>query len=190
MANNDIEIEIKLPIPPEDFDRIKSNIENKATLVKSSHQIDEYFSPAHRNFVEPQYPFEWLSIRKRGDAAIINYKHWHPENQAVVTHCDEFETNVGDADKLKKIFSALDIESLCKVDKERLVYNFNDEIEIGLDFVEDLGSFIELEAIKDFGSVEAARKRLFAVAEELGCDISEPDLRGYPYLLMKKQGKL
>ena len=64
---------------------------------------------------------------------------------------------------------------------------FQDEFEIGLDTVKDLGFFIEIESIKDFGSVEKTRKKIFEFAELLGIDHSR-ELRGYPFLLMKKKG--
>jgi len=57
-----------------------------------------------------------------------------------------------------------------------------------LDSVKELGNFIEIETIKDFGTVENVRERIFEFAKFLGVDISEPDKRGYPYLLLKKKG--
>ena len=57
-----------------------------------------------------------------------------------------------------------------------------------MDEVEELGFFIEIETTKDFGSVEVARKKIFELAKELGIDASDPDKRGYPYLLMEKKG--
>ena len=60
--------------------------------------------------------------------------------------------------------------------------------EISLDSVKELGHFIEIEAMKDFGGVEATREKLFEFAKNLGVDTSNLDLRGYPYQLMKKKG--
>jgi adenylate cyclase class IV len=57
-----------------------------------------------------------------------------------------------------------------------------------LDNVKELGFFIEIETIKDFDSVERAREKLFEFAQTLGIDTSNPDERGYAFLLMKKSG--
>jgi len=188
MANKNVEIEIKIPLDEDTFFKVKEMLKKTAKFVKKSHQIDDYFTPAHRNFVEPEYPFEWLSIRKRGNKAIVNYKHWYPENAEVATHCDEFETEIKNPDQLDKIFSVLDLKKLVTVEKEREVYNYNDELEVSLDIVKELGYFIEIESIKDFGTVDATREKLFGFAKNLGIDVSKTDKRGYPYLLMKKKG--
>ncbi len=115
------------------FFRIKEKIKELAKFVKKTQQTDDYFMPVHRNFVEPKFPFEWLSIRKRGDKIILNYKHWHPENVEIATHCDEFETEIKNPDKLEKMFLAIDIKRLVTVEKEREVYIYEDKFEISLD---------------------------------------------------------
>ncbi len=188
MSHNDTEIEIKIKLDEGAFLKVRENVQNSAKFVKKVRQIDEYFTPAHRNFVEPRFPFEWLSIRKRGDKTILNYKHFVPENAEVHTHCDEFETEIKNPEGLKKIFSAINLKPLVTVDKERETYDYNGEFEIALDVVKDLGHFIEIEAMKEFGTVEKAREKLFKLAKSLGVDTSNPDLRGYPFLMMEKKG--
>lgn len=188
MSHNDTEIEIKIRLDEGAFLKVRENVQNSAKFVKKVRQIDEYFTPAHRNFVEPRFPFEWLSIRKRGDKTILNYKHFVPENAEVHTHCDEFETEIKNPEGLKKIFSAINLKPLVTVDKERETYDYNGEFEIALDVVKDLGHFIEIEAMKEFGTVEKAREKLFKLAKSLGVDTSNPDLRGYPFLMMEKKG--
>lgn len=190
MAHNDTEIEIKIPLGEKDFLRVKERIQKEAKFVKKSSQSDEYFNAPNRDFLAPAFPFEWLSLRKRGGKAILNYKHWHPENAEIHTHCDEFETEINEPEKLEKLFFALGFKKLITVEKEREVYDYNGEFEIGLDAVKDLGYFIEIEAMKDFGDVKKARKKLFEFAAKLGIDTSKPDERGYPFSLMKKKGLL
>jgi predicted adenylyl cyclase CyaB len=188
MASNNQEIEIKIPLTKDEFLRVKEAIKPISKFVKTSKQIDEYFTPSHRNFVEPKYPYEWLSVRKRNEKTILNYKHFYPENVETFTHCDEFETEIKDNEQLQKIFLALNLKKLVTVEKEREVYIYKDEFEIGLDSVKELGYFIEVESIKDFKSIEETRKRLFEFAKTLKIDVSKTDKRGYPYLLMKKKG--
>lgn len=188
MANNNIEIEIRIPLDNKTFLRVKEALQKIAKFGKISQQKDVYYTPSHRNFVVPKYPFEWLSIRERAGKNILNYKHFHPENVEVTTHCDEYETLIDNPEQIEKIFSALDIKKLVTIEKEREVYIFKDEFEIALDTVKELGNFIEIETIKDFGSVEEARKKLNEFAKSFGIDASKFDKRGYPYLLMKKKG--
>jgi adenylate cyclase, class 2 len=189
MSNNDREIEIKVPLEKSEFSKVRENLRKMAVFVNRSKQVDDYFTPAHRNFVEPRFPFEWLSLRRRGDKVILNYKHYYPENTETNTHCDEFEAEVNNPEKLEKILSAIDMKKLVTVEKERETYNYNNDFEIALDTVKDLGHFIEVEAMKDFGSVESTRERLFEFAKKLGIvSISNADKRGYPFLMMAKKG--
>jgi len=190
MADKDIEVEIKVPLEKEAFFNLKVKLREICKFEKASQQSDAYFSPAHRDFVEPEFPFEWLSIRKRAGKTILNYKHFHPENVEVTTHCDEFEAVIENPEQLEKIFSSLNFKKLVTVEKERETYLFNDEFEVALDEVNDLGYFIEVEALKDFGGVEETRRRLLEFAGKLGIDASKIDKRGYPYLLMEKKGLL
>jgi predicted adenylyl cyclase CyaB len=188
MVNNDTEIEIKIPVTEEEFDKIKENVRILSKFVKRSHQLDLYFTPPHKNFLEPEFPFEWLSVRSRDGKSILNYKHYYPEDADVKTHCDEFETELQKPEQFDKIFSSLEFKKLVTVEKNREVYVYGNEFEIGLDDVKDLGKFVEIESIKNFGSVEATRKKLFDFAKILGIDVSKTDKRGYPFLLMKKKG--
>ena len=188
MANKGTEIEIRFLLEKEKFLEIKEKLGKIAKFVKKTQQIDEYFTPPHKNFAEPEFPFEWLSIRKRGEKSILSYKHWYPENARLTTHCDELEVEIKSPEQMEKIFSALGFKRLVVNEKERESYIYNDEFEIALDIVKDLGYFIEIETIKNFGSVEKAREKLFEFAKSLGIDTSNPDERGYAFSLMKKKG--
>lgn len=190
MAISNIEIEIKIRLEEKDFLQFRKKISEIAKFIKKSNHVDEYFVPPSRNFLEPEYPFEWLSIRKRDGKTLLNYKHYYPEFAEFHTHADEFETEIKDEIQLKKIFDSLNFKSIATVEKEREVYNYNDEFEIELDFVKDLGNFVEIEAKKDFGSVTATRKRLLELARGFGLDVTKADKKGYPYLIMMKKGLL
>lgn len=188
MASNNQEIEIKIPLSKTEFDAVKEKLKAGAQFVGVSCQKDEYFTPAHKDFTNCEYPFEWLSLRQRGNKHILNYKHFYPENAKAKTHCDELETEIKDCELLKKMLSALGFKHLVTVDKTRESYLLNGEFEICLDKISELGHFIEIEAAKDFGSVDNTRKKLFDVAKDFGIDATKTDDRGYPYLIMAKQG--
>lgn len=188
MAHNNIEVEIKIRIDPNLFLIIKEKIKQIAKFAKKTLQVDEYYTPQHKNFVEPNYPFEWLSIRKRGEKSFLNYKHFYPENVEITSHCDEFEALIDKPEQIEKIFSKLNFKKLITVEKDREAYVCKDEFEIALDTVKDLGFFMEIEALKDLGGIDQTRKKLISFAEELGVDATNTEKRGYPYLLMKKKG--
>ena len=179
-----IEVEIKLPVDEATFLGLQKKLKDK--FVKKEREVDEYFTPAHRNFLAPQFPFEWLRLR---NSKILTYKHYHPENVEINTHCDEFECVISNPSQFQKILASLDFKKLVTVDKSRETYR-TDEFEFALDKIEELGYFIEIEALKIFGNISATREKLFEVARNLGINISTFDKRGYPYLMLKKKGLL
>ena len=186
MAAEGKEVEIKLAVEPAVFDRIKKELRTAYGPGKVSIQVDDYYTPAHRNFISPEFPFEWLSIRRRGGRAILNYKHFHPEGCDKFTHCDEIETELASPDQTEKIFAAMDIKKLITVEKEREKFVIGD-FEVSMDSVKDAGFFIEVEALKDFGGVHKTRKAIEDFAIKLGLDPVKADNRGYHYLMLKSK---
>ncbi|UCG95390.1 MAG: class IV adenylate cyclase [archaeon] len=184
----DTEIEIKIPLDEKTFSKVREKLRELAEFRKKIRQVDDYYTPPHRNFLEPEIPYEWLRIGKRGDRTILSYKHWYLDKEAGTgTHCDEINIEVREPEQIRKLFTALNFKKLVTVDKQREIYS-NDGFEIVLDFVKDLGHFIEIESKKDFGGVEETRKKLFEFAKNLGIDSSNPDKLGYPFSLLKKKG--
>jgi adenylate cyclase, class 2 len=190
MAHDNQEIEIKIPVSEETFLMVREKLLAIARPGPKTNQVDRYFTPGHRSFVEPRYPFEWLSVRRRGGKAILTYKHWYPENQELNTHCDEFETELSDPEQMERILKVLDFRELVTVDKTRETFYFEGKFEVCLDQVRDLGFFVEIEATADLGSVEETRARLLEFAARIGLPEPVMDKRGYPYELMKKKGLL
>jgi predicted adenylyl cyclase CyaB len=187
---NNIEIEIKIRISDEIANHCKNFLADNAKFVNSSQEIDQYLSPSNRNFLAPEYPYEWLRLRQKNNKVVLNYKHWYPENEKVSTHCDEFETEIQHSDNLLKIFEALDVKPLITVDKVREKYNFKDEFEISIDFVKELGYFVEIEYIGKSNSIEEANLLLTETARTLNLDLANRDNRGYPYLMLEFVGQL
>mgnify|MGYP001563097951 CR=1 FL=1 len=190
MAHNDQEIEIKLRLSYKEYKRIKEELKKITKFVKFSHHIDEYFTPRHKSFLQPKYPYEWLTLRHRDDKVLLNYKHWYPENTPNTTHCDEYETQVLDGKQLKSILRALNFKKFVTVEKKRATYVYKDGLEIALDEVKDLGYFIEIETIKDFGDLKKARVAIFKFARKLGLYKTTTIPGGYGAELMRKKGLL
>ena len=190
MAQDNQEIEIKIPVDKETFQKVRQLLLEKGVQPRSNQHVDTYFTPSHRDFLKPQFPFEWLSVRRRGDRALLCYKHWYPENQEIATHCDEFETIIKDPEKLEKVLEVLNFKELVTVDKKREAFVVDNEFKVCMDEVKDLGYFIEIESESHAASVEETRNRLFEFAASIGINDPKMDKRGYPYELMKKKGLL
>lgn len=175
---NDIETEIKVKISKEEFDKIEKIMEINAKFLKSSSQVDTYYQPTYRKFLKDNKETidEWLRIGIRGNKKILNYKKWYDN-----MYCDEYEVEIDNEKNLERIFEILGLEKIAVVNKVRNTYNFLDKYEVALDYVEELGYFIEIE-VKNYN--EAAINeydKLLKVAKNLNLNLNDIDKRGYPY---------
>ena len=112
-----------------------------AKFLNETKQLDTYYQPSYRKFLKSGEINEWLRIGKRGNKIILNYKNWHDN-----MYCDEYEVELdNDENDLEK--KEKDKTSKL-VDKKRKTYLYLDKYEIALDYVQDLGYFIEIEVKK------------------------------------------
>ena len=185
MAHNNKEIEVKFPLKNQQAVAAFLN-QHAQQIASDKSQKDTYFTPPHKDFLAVDYPYEWLRLRKTEKDTILNYKHFYPENVKTIDYCDEFETLV-DHTVIHNIFNQLQFKELVTVEKTRSTWMFKD-VEIAIDEVNELGSFIELEITTHFDDLKEAKNYLYALVQEIGADIGEEDYRGYPFLLLEKKG--
>ncbi len=161
----------------------------EAEFISEEVQRDIYLSPKGENFFDEKFPYKWLSIRNRGNKNILNFKHYHPEGAEKHTYCDEYETDVSDSERMMDILTALGMEKIVEVVKKRLKYIYKENFEVVLDEVDNLGHFIEIEALKDLGGIEETRRRVIATIESLSVENYRQDLRGYPFLILERSNQ-
>lgn len=180
---NDIEIEIQVNI--ENSKSLINFLEKNADFQKESHQIDEYFSPSHCNFIGVRPINEWLRLRNSDGKYSINYKNWHRDKDGKSYHCDEYETKIEDLTQLKKILEALNFKSLVNVDKIRRVWKYKD-YEIAVDLVKGLGDFVEIEYIGKEEKVDPKKitEEMVNFLKSVGCGQIKRNYVGYPFQLL------
>lgn len=178
---NDVETEIKIKLSEKEYKDLKLLLEKNGKYIKEIHQKDTYYSPSHRDFIAPEYPYEWLRIGERGNQIIVNYKHWYPEGAANNTYCDEYEVEIDDAVNMDKIFKVLDLKEIAVVDKNRITYFYLDKYEIALDTVEELGYFVEIEVKRYDSDPVEEYENLLKTAAYFHLNLNNLDKRGYPY---------
>jgi len=188
MAFDDTEIEIKLAASEVDFERVQSALAATASLKSETDQSDHYFVPKNSSYLTERYPYEWLSVRDRGAKATVNYKHFYPEGAEHHSHCDELDVPIGDVGRMIQLLERAGFELVVTVRKRRQMYAVADDFEVSLDVVDDLGHFIEIEAIRDQGGVEKTREAVITYATSLGLSIQAVDPRGYPYQMLRQKG--
>lgn len=58
MAHNNVEVEIKIQLDKASFLKLKDKVAKVAKFEGKSQQKDDYYSPEHRDFTAPKFPFE------------------------------------------------------------------------------------------------------------------------------------
>lgn len=166
--------EVELKFRCEDLDRARSKLrELGASLVKVVSQVDIYFQHPCRDFSKRD---EALRLRvEEGGATELTYKG--PREAGVVKAREELSTVVGDPAAAAKILEKLGFLEVARVKKAREVYAVSG-VEVALDTVEGLGTFVELED-KGGGLGELRR-----VAAELGVS-GEPLKETYLEMLLR-----
>ena len=179
----DIEIEIQAQV--ENEKPLIEFLEKEGKFQSEKNQIDEYFSPAHKDFLSTRPVNEWLRLRNAEGQGSINYKNWHRTPEGKSHHCDEYETKVENLTTAKKILVALNMKSLVIVDKVRKTWLYQD-YEIAIDCVKNLGNFVEIEYKGDVAVEDASKvtKEMVNFLKNIGCGKIELNDKGYPYQLL------
>lgn len=140
--SKDVEIEIQVQI--EKIKPLINFLKEKCEFLYEEKQIDQYYSPIHRDFKEKKPIKEWLRLRNSNNKYSITYKNWHRNKDGKTNHCDEYETSLEKIDQLEKILKVLNFKEVVKVQKLRKAYKYKN-YEIAVDQVKGLGNFVELE---------------------------------------------
>jgi len=183
-----VEVEIKVKV--DNLEEIRKKVAEMGKLIKSIRQVDEYYIPCHRDFFNQKpHPVEWLRIRTNPDKTIFEYdKSINKNAQGEQEYAEEYETEISNPDELRKILDFLDFKKVVTVDKQR-EYWMCQNMEVALDEVKGLGSFVEAEAKGDFENNVEAKKACINFLENLG--IKDVDINkintGYPVLLLEKK---
>lgn len=178
----DVEIEIQVRI--EDSSLLEKFLLEKAEYKGEKFQKDEYYSPAHRNFLDKKPIAEWLRLRESKTNS-LTYKNWHQDKDGKSHYCDEYESDIEDIEQFRKIFAVLDLKPIVIVEKTRKIWDYKD-YEISIDSVTDLGDFVEIEYKGKDKSADPSKitGEMIAFLKEIGCKKIERNFGGYPFLLL------
>lgn len=150
-------------------------------------QIDRYFAHPNRDFAQTD---EALRLRRTGSHNYITYKG--PKLDRTTKSRREIELRLPDddagANDSAELLLALGFSPVLEVRKRRthfMVQWQDRSVEVALDEVEGLGSFVELEIIAEPSDLDAARAVLAGLAAELG--LANSERRSYLELLIEQK---
>lgn len=181
---DNVETEIKIKISEKEYNKLINFFENNAKFLTENRQLDTYYQPTYRKFLNNKEINEWLRIGKRGNKKILNYKNWHDH-----MYCDEYEVEIDNSENLDKIFNILGLEEIVVVDKQRKTYLYLNKYEVALDYVKKLGYFIEIE-VKNYSKNPIDEYNdLLKLAKRLNLSLNNIDKKGYPFHIIYKNQK-
>jgi adenylate cyclase class 2 len=178
-----LEVEQKFAVPS--FSAIEAQLRERGVHLSSPiAQADRYFSHPSRDFAQTD---EALRIRQVGDDNRITYKGPKLDKLTKTRREIELPLAPGAArgDEYAELLQALSFTPVAVVRKTRRIGELHYQgfcVEIALDDVESVGTFVELEISADESSLDAARTALLALANDLG--LRDVERRSYLEMLL------
>jgi adenylate cyclase class 2 len=176
------EVEKKFPV--DDLNEVVAKLEElSATFSEPVVQVDRYFAHPVRDFASTD---EALRIRSVGTENCVTYKG--PKIDATTKTRREIELPLASgterADEYTELLQVLSFRPVAEVRKKRraaqLVWR-DFPVEIALDTVEQVGTFVELEIQADKESLDRAKQSIENLAGRLG--LAKSERRSYLELL-------
>ncbi len=176
----EVEIKVILKNPKEAIESLKK----KAKFVKEKNQKDEYYIPEHKDFFSEHPTKEYLRIRYEKGKNHLGYHLCHFSEDRTLLKTDEYETKVESPETISKILKKLDMIKKITVTKNRKSYKYKG-FEILVDYIKELGYFLEIEAKKIESSIEETKKECYIILEELGVEWEKALNMGYPDMILE-----
>jgi adenylate cyclase class 2 len=180
-----LEIEMKFPVT--DFATLRRRLADwGASAPATREDVDQYVNAPDRDFARTD---EALRLRRIGPHNFVTYKG--PKLDAQTKTRTEIEVPLADGDAAARDFAALlthlGYRPTAVVRKRRTIYHLERQgfdMEVCLDEVEQVGTFVELEIQAPEEALEQGRRVLLETAAELGLGASER--RSYLELLLNR----
>lgn len=173
-----IEVEVKLPL--RDVEASKRRLDELgAHFIAEEDQTDVYFNAPHRDFAKTD---EALRIRF-GKEASLTYKG--PKLDKVSKTRKEMMVPVADADQAIAMLKALGFKEVATVVKRRRKYQLND-LNISIDDVRDLGTYMEVEVMVSSENYQPALNRIFETLCKLDLNKEDTIRESYLELILRR----
>ncbi len=173
---NKREVEIRIRLTADERLDISNKLEKSGWLPKESAQIDTYYCA--ELYVNEERTKECpyiVRIRTQASGSKITFKSFTADGS-----WSELESEISDALSMSDILTKLGQQPYLTINKNRLCGRLGD-VEVNIDEIEGLGSFMELELISD--DVDNARLTLLELAKNLGLQEEDVITKGYVQLM-------
>lgn len=172
---------------------VKCRVANVESITKLLHnhgivlsdpvtQDDEIFIPKGQTL--PAGPgINVLRIRTQGNKTLLTLKYVVSDSLDKAEH----ELEISDATVMRQIIVDLGFFEAARVRKTRQKAQLGEAVELCLDTVEQLGTFIEVEKLVSGDNVTGVQEELLQILADLGIDTSQRVRVGYDILLIQER---
>lgn len=186
---NEIEVKAKLKDKEKVLEYLKSN---GAEFLGKKHQKDIAFWP-NGTTIENIHLLgvNYLRIREQKSEGVKKILFTLKQPQTNQLDCIEKELEIKEdgINELKSIILLLGFYEFSTIEKTRIIYKIKD-IEICIDDIKDLGSYIELEKFGPADEAEKIQSELYNLLEILGIKKDDYEYNGYDVLVHKVKNNL
>jgi len=157
-----------------------------AAVSESHSEIDHYYAHPARDFAVTD---EALRIRRTDRASFIAYKGPKVDQTTKTRREIELplapdERHVAAMERLLEALGFTPVAEVCKHRRKAIIAWEGRQIEVSLDDVVELGTFVELELVAEDEDVESAKACIASLARGLG--LSGSERRSYLELLLER----
>lgn len=178
----EIEIKVSIDSPQRVIDMLQAK---SITVSHPVRQHDRVFGVRGATG-DDMNTLPWLRIRS--ETVARQTRHIFTLKKSVTSQLDsiEHETEIADDAELAAIITHLDFVPYSDLTKTRQTAHM-DGVEVCIDTVDSLGSFMEVEKLTDeTADIDTVRTELWAVLTQLGIDPSSEITDGYDVLMNRK----
>jgi adenylate cyclase class 2 len=185
MQNEQYEVEMKFPVA--DVPALESKLQKLGGVISEPKtEIDVYFAHPARDFVQTD---EALRIRRKGASNFITYKG--PKIDAVTKTRHEIDLPLPSGEDVAAVWTSLlgslgfsPAGEVRKSRRKAQVEWQGRNVEVSLDCIDRLGSFVELELLAPAEGVAAARECILLLAKAL--ELASSERRSYLELVLNR----
>jgi len=169
--------EVELKFPVDSHDTLRQRLGTlKVTSQSSSGHCDEYFNHSLLDFATQDIALRIRSRHNHAGQSVLTYKGPNLDGRAKVREEIELTLASEEKEKFRQMLFGMGFHSVAAVNKKRdsssVVFDGRN-VEVCLDDVEGVGTFVELEiVVEDKAQIDAAKQHLEKLAKEFG--ISAP----------------
>jgi predicted adenylyl cyclase CyaB len=182
-----LEVETKVKLQDSQIPDLRNRIKKVATFKKRGQKADDYFAIQKRG-----YPKKAFRFRTMKDGVEVTFKRWltqHWTKEVVVKQEFEFTLKGKDEKKdLMELFEDFGFKEWVRKEKRNETYTYkkNKNISIEINYVKNLGYFMEIEYLCQKSEMKKAIKAITNLLKELEIDFNQIDNTGYTKMLWYK----